>query len=201
MDRKLHALVKFEVSTDAVEIDVRGSLNQDSRHALVYIVRRVRRMGITSHIRVDFSRALLVESQALAGLRNDLNAIDGEATEVGLSTGSGVSLEFMGRPPILPSEAAAGSKSVEITGEFAASIDAAGVRPLHRYSDDELLAASDFVFSLLDQPTTSASPELLAHYDAIGMEISRREIRGAIVDPVEEALMESEPATPAEPAG
>lgn len=199
MDRRLHALVKFDVSTDAVEIDVRGSLNEDSRPALVHIVRRIRRMGITSHIRVDFSRAALVESQALAGLRNDLNAIDGGATEVGLAIGSGVSLEFMDRPAALPTETAARSKVVEITGEFAASIDAEGFQPLDKYSDDELLAASDFAFGLLDQPTTYASPELLAHYDAIGMEISRRKSQDAKADPHEQTLTESEPASPAEP--
>ncbi|MFH5879111.1 hypothetical protein [Arthrobacter sp. NA-172] len=179
MDRKLHALVKFDVSTDAVEIDIRGSLNQDSRPALVHTIRRIRRMGITSHIRVDCSHATLVESQALVGLRNDLNSIDGGTTEVGLSTRSGVSLEFMARRSALPAEGEAGPKSVEINGEFAASIDAGGSRPLDRYSDDELLAASDFAFGLLDHPTKSAGPELLARYDAIGMEISRREIAPA----------------------
>lgn len=199
MDRKLHALVKFDVSTDAVEIDVRGSLNQDSRPALVHIVRRIRRTGITSHIRVSFSRAALVESQALAGLRNDLNAIDGGATEVGLFTGSGVSLEFMDRPAVRPLEAEAGSKSVEITGEFAVSIDAGGFQPLDKYSDDELLAASDSVFGLLDAPAGLAGPELLARYDAIGMEISRREIHDATADPGEETRVESAPAAPAEP--
>ena len=199
MDRRLHALVKFDVSTDAVEIDVRGSLNEDSRPALVHIVRRIRRMGITSHIRVGFSRAALVESQALAGLRNDLNSIDGGGTEVGLAKGSGVSLEFMDRPAALPIETAAGSKFVEITGEFAASIDAGGFQPLDKYSDDELLAASDFAFGLLDQPTTYAGPELLAHYDAIGMEISRRKSQDLKADPLEKTLTESGPATPAEP--
>ncbi|WP_028267777.1 hypothetical protein [Arthrobacter sp. MA-N2] len=185
MDRKLHALVKFDVSTDAVEIDVRGSLNQDSRPALVYIVRRIRRMGITSHIRVGFSHATLVESQALAGLRNDLNAIDGGATEGGLSTGSGVSLEFMARPSVLSNEAAAGSKSMALTGDFSASIDAGGFGPLDKYSDDELFAASDFVFGLLDQPTTFGTPELRAQYDTIGTEISRREVKDATGDPSE----------------
>ncbi|MEV8148448.1 hypothetical protein AB0O52_09865 [Arthrobacter sp. NPDC080073] len=193
----MHALVKFDVSTDAVEIDVRGSLNEDSRPALVHIVRRIRRMGITSHIRVGFSRAALVESQALAGLRNDLNSIDGGGTEVGLAKGSGVSLEFMDRPATLPVEAAAGSKFVEITGEFAASIDADGFQPLDKYSDDELLAASDFAFGLLDQPTY-AGPELLAHYDAIGMEISRRKTQDLKADPLEKTLSESGHATPAE---
>lgn len=199
MDRRLHALVKFDVSTDAVEIDVRGSLNEDSRPALVHIVRRIRRMGIISHIRVSFARAALVESQALAGLRNDLNAIDGGATEVGLSTRSGVSLEFMDRPSALPVEAAAGPKPVEITGEFAASIDAGGFQPLDKFSDDELLAASDFAFGLLDQPTTFRGPELLAHYDAIGMEISRRKVQDPAANLARETPVESAPATPADP--
>jgi hypothetical protein len=199
MDRRLHAVVKFDVSTDAVEIDVRGSLNQDSRPALVHIVRRIRRMGVTSHIRVGFSRASLVESQALAGLRNDLNAIDGGTTEVGLVSGSGVSLEFTDKRASLPLGAATGSKSIEITGEFGASIDAAGFQPLDKCSDEELLAASDFAFGLLDQPGTSASPVVLAHYDAIGMEISRRKTQDLKTDPLEKTLTESGPATPVEP--
>ena len=55
MDRKLHALVKLDVTSDVVRIDVRGSLNHDSRPALVLVIRRIRRMGITGHIRVDLS--------------------------------------------------------------------------------------------------------------------------------------------------
>ena len=45
MDRKLHALVKLDVTSDVVRIDVRGSLNHDSRPALVMVIRRIRRMG------------------------------------------------------------------------------------------------------------------------------------------------------------
>lgn len=205
MDRKLHALVKLDVTADVVRIDIRGSLNQDSRPALVHVIRRIRRMGITSHIRVDFSRAALVESLALVGLRNDLNAIDGGATEAGISTGSGVSLEFMARRDVLPLEAGAASKSIEITGEFAASIDDAGFRPLAKYSDDELLAASDCVFGLLDEPTSLSGTELLAQYDAIGTEISRRQSQETMATtPVGvplEALVESAPAASAEPVG
>lgn len=205
MDRKLHALVKLDVTADVVRIDIRGSLNQDSRPALVHVIRRIRRMGITSHIRVDFSRAVLVESLALVGLRNDLNAIDGGATDAGISTGSGVSLEFMARREVLPLEAGAASKSIEITGEFAASIDDAGFRPLAKYSDDELLAASDCVFGLLDEPTSFSGTELLAQYDAIGTEISRRQSQETTATtPVEvpvEALVESAPAASAEPVG
>ncbi|WP_427173443.1 hypothetical protein [Arthrobacter sp. 92] len=205
MDHKLHALVRLDVTADVVRIDIRGSLNQNSRPALVHVIRRIRRMGITSHIRVDFSRAALVESLALVGLRNDLNAIDGGGTDAGTSTGSGVSLEFMARRDTLPGEAAAASKSIEITGEFAASIDETGFRPLSKYSDDELLAASDCVFGLLDEPVAFSGTELLAQYDAIGREISRRQsletkTKTTAALPVE-ALVESAPAVTGGPFG
>ena len=101
MDRKLHALVKLDVAADVVRIDVRGSLNQESRPALVHVIRRIRRMGVTAHIRVDLSQAAFVESPALVGLRNDLNAIDGGSSDGDTSTASGVSLEFMPRPDAL----------------------------------------------------------------------------------------------------
>jgi hypothetical protein len=175
MDRKLHALVKLDVVADVVRIEVRGSLNQESRPALVHVIRRIRRMGITAHIRVDLSQAAFVESPALVGLRNDLNAIDGVAPDGDGSGASGVSLEFMPRPDSLALDAGPGSKALEITGEFAASIDPSGCGPLAQYSDDELLAASDSVFGLLDDPAAISGTELLAQYDAIGMELSRRE--------------------------
>jgi len=63
-----------------------------------------------------------------------------------------------------------------MAGEFTASIDPSGTRKLHRFSDDELFAASDSVFGLLDDPADMARSELLATYDEIGMEISRREV-------------------------
>ena len=47
--------------------------------------------------------------------------------------------------------------------------------PLTRFSDDELLAASDSVFGMLDDPSDMARSELLASYDDISLEISRRE--------------------------
>ncbi|MDR6506109.1 hypothetical protein [Arthrobacter oryzae] len=175
MDRKLHALAKLDVTSDVVRIDVRGSLNHQSRPALVLVIRRIRRMGITAHIRVDFSQAAFVESGALVGLRNDLNAIDGGASEAGVSTGAGVSLDFMPRRDDLASDSDAGSRTLDISGEFAASIDPSGCGPLALYSDDELLAASDSVFGMLDDPAAIAGTELLARYDAIGREISRRE--------------------------
>lgn len=165
MDRKLQALVKLDVVSDVVRIDVRGNLTQDSRPALVHVIRKIRRMGIKSHIRVDLFRALHVESAALAGLRNDLNAIDGGAT--------GVSLELIQHGSHHHHDN--GAQALEITGEFLASIDPSGSQPLAKYSDDELLAASDSVFGMLDDPAAVTGSELLAQYEAIGMEIERRE--------------------------
>jgi hypothetical protein len=52
---------------------------------------------------------------------------------------------------------------------------AAGFRPLSNYSSHELLAASDSVFALLDDPAGRSGHELLARYEAIGEEIARRE--------------------------
>src|SRR5215211_7045523 len=92
MDRALNALVNLDVPADVVRIDVQGTLNQESRPGLVQIVRRIRRMGIRSHIRVELSRAVLVESTALAGLRQELNAIDA-STLMGIH-GAGVSLDL-----------------------------------------------------------------------------------------------------------
>lgn len=175
MDRNLHALVKLDVAADVVRIEVRGSLNQESRPALVHVIRRIRRMGITAHIRVDLSQAAFVESPALVGLRNDLNAIGGGASDGDTSTVSGVSLEFIPRRESLSPETGSALQTIEISGEFAASIDPSGCGPLAQYSDDELLAASDSIFGLLDDPAAIAGTELLAQYDAIGMEISRRE--------------------------
>jgi hypothetical protein len=63
-----------------------------------------------------------------------------------------------------------------MAGEFTASIDPSGTRKLNRFSDDELFAASDSVFGLLDDPADMARSALLATYDEIGMEISRREV-------------------------
>ena len=96
MDRALNAFVNLDVPADVVRIDIRGSLNQSSRPELVHIIRRVRRMGIRSHVRVDLSAAEKVESSALAGLRSDLNAIDSD-TLPGIY-GSGVSLAFSPGP-------------------------------------------------------------------------------------------------------
>jgi hypothetical protein len=198
MDRKLHALVKLDVVTDVVRIDVQGSLNQESRPSLVHIIRRVRRMGISSHIRVDLSGAAFIESAALAGLRNDLNAIDGE-TIPGLD-GEGVSLQLTAAATGRAASAGIMEQSLAITdlledgftGE-ANVVDLTGQallagRALAEYSDDELLAASDSLFALLDTPEAFAGSDLLARYKDIGQEISRRQpVDGVFQPPAEEA--------------
>ena len=140
------------------------------------LIQRVRRMGITSHIRVNLGLAVLVESAALAGLRNDLNAIDGAAALVetagALPSSAGVSLDLN---PFRDAPSSA-LRPLDLSADFSASIDASGTRPLNVYSDDELLAASDSVFGLLDNPADMARTQLLATYTEIGLEISRREV-------------------------
>lgn len=176
MDNSLNAQVKMDIATDVVRIDVRGSLTQGSRPSLMHLFSRVRRMGITSHIRVDLGRATFVEPSALAGLRNDLNAIDGAAALVdtagALPSSAGVSLEL--HPNV--ESAAAALPSLNLSADFTASIDTSGTRPLNVYSEDELLAASDSVFALLDDPAEMANTQLLATYVEIGLELSRREV-------------------------
>lgn len=181
MDTSLNAHAKLDIASDVLRIDVRGSLTQHSRPSLMQLIQRVRRMGITSHIRVDLGRAAFVESAALAGLRNDLNAIDGAAALVdtagALPSSAGVSLELS------PSRdtAVAALPSLDLSADFTASIDTSGTRPLNVFSDAELLAASDSVFGLLDNPADMARSQLLATYDEIGLEISRREAGPATV--------------------
>lgn len=174
MDQTLQAHVRIDVVADVVRISVRGSLTQASRPSLMHIIQRVRRMGIISHIRVDLGLAAFVESSALAGLRNDLNAIDGGSTgseTAGMPAPGGVSLELTPHR-----DDSATLPALDMSGEFLASVDPSGTRRLTRFSDDELLAASDSVFGLLDDPADMARSELLATYDEIGIEISRRKV-------------------------
>ena len=175
MDHSLNARVNLDIASDLVRIDVRGSLTQTSRPFLLQAIQRVRHMGINSHIRVDLGHAAFVESSALAGLRNDLNAIDGGAAQSGaagaLPGSAGVSLELNPRvehPDLV-------LRTLDLSGDFTASIDSTGTGPLTVLSDDELLAASDSVFGMLDNPADMAGSELLATYDEIALEISRRE--------------------------
>lgn len=175
MDQSLNAQVRIDTVSDTVRIDVLGSLTQISRPSLMQTIRRIRQMGITSHIRVNLGCSVLIESAALAGLRHDLNTVDGDAVRIAVAgsptRGSGVSLDLSGR--VLG--AAAALQPLDLAGEFTAPRAASVLRPLTGYSDDELLAASDSVFGLLDDPADMARSELLAAFDDIGLEITRRE--------------------------
>lgn len=205
MDRMLQALIKLDVVTDIVRIDVQGSLNQESRPSLVHIIRRVRRMGISSHIRVDLSGAAFIESAALAGLRNDLNAIDGE-TFAGVE-GQGVSLQMAATGEAAGSgilgRSLAFTESLAIADELTDGLldglmdglpqaetmpDSPGQalladRALGECSDDELLAASDLLFALLDTPQAFGGADLLARYNDIGHEISLRQSEDGVLQP------------------
>ena len=199
MDRMLQALIRLDVVTDIVRIDVQGSLNQESRPSLVHIIRRVRRMGISSHIRVDLSGAAFIESAALAGLRNDLNAIDGE-TFAGVE-GQGVSLQMAATGEAAGSgilgQSLAFTEPLAITDLFTDGFmdglphvetmpDSPGLladRPLGECSDDELLAASDLLFALLDTPQAFGGADLLARYNDIGHEISLRQSGDGVLQP------------------
>ncbi len=67
-------------------------------------------------------------------------------------------------------------RTLDISGRLHGIDRSSGTGPLTGFSDDELLAASDSVFGLLDDPADMAGSELLATYDEISLEISRREV-------------------------
>lgn len=195
MDRALNALVNLDVPADLVGIDVRGSLNHESRPDLMHIIRRVRRMGIRSHIRVDLSQAALVESSALAGLRSDLNAMDSN-TLPGIY-GAGVSLHLTAatdsrtfsegmspQPLVIVDDAALLAEGPDgLPAEPAAGLEELFGRPLAEYTDEELLTASDSLFALLDNPEAFAGSDLLGRYNDIGQEILRRQQQPETVFP------------------
>ncbi|MGM9472955.1 hypothetical protein ACS5PJ_13220 [Pseudarthrobacter sp. YS3] len=205
MDRKLHALVTRDVLTDTVRIDIRGSLNEESRPSLVRLVERVRSMGIPSHILVDLSRAALVESAALAGLRNVLNSLDGAVAPA--NAGAGVSLVLSGTADGAFPAAGIGVESLFLADDPAPDpasgfahgpagateadtqppLDAVFGPPLSEYSDDELFAASDSLFALLDTPEAFGGSDLLARFNDIGEEISRRKLPSGLDGPASEA--------------
>ncbi|HEX7202910.1 hypothetical protein [Arthrobacter sp. P2b] len=189
MDRALNAIVNLDVPADTVWIDVRGSLNHESRPDLMHIIRRVRRMGIRSHVRVDLSNAVLVESSALAGLRTDLNAMDSTLPAL---HGAGVSLHLTPATDSWTSPSDTGESRVQplvivdddvaLLGAGHDAFPAAPAepleeifgRPLAEYADEELLAASDSLFAMLDNPKAFAGADLLGRYNDIGQELSRR---------------------------
>lgn len=176
MDQSLNAHAKLDTASDIVLIDVRGSLTQASRPALLQSIQRVRQAGFSSHIRVDLGHAELVESSALAGLREDLNAVGGAVVALpdvagALPDSTGVSLELT--PHTEDPDAVL--RSLDLDGDIAASVGSSETGTLTVFSDDELLAASDTVFGMLDNPADMASSKLLATYEEISLEISRRE--------------------------
>jgi anti-anti-sigma regulatory factor len=219
MDRKLHALVTRDVLTDTVRIDIRGSLNEESRPTLVHLMTRVRSMGISSHILVDLSNAALIESVALAGLRSDLNAMDEASAQ---EKAAGVSLWLSGMPDaaspvagiaweslvmtdeltgepgldtapdlgVVPASGSALQPAPSATGPVNPASEISCGRPLSEYSDAELFAASDAVFALLDDPEASGGSVLLAQYNDIGEEISRRNLLSGLDGPADDVRLE-----------
>lgn len=190
MDRALDALVNLDVPADIVRIEVRGSLHRDSRPELLHIVRRVRRMGIRFRICVDLSQAALIESSALAGLRQDLNAMDTNSV-LGVPA-AGVSLQltpaatdwapedpFSRRPLLMDDDVRELFPGGKFAGEFPQLpvmwIEEFYGRPLTEYTDEELLQASDALFVLLDNPESLDSADLLGRYNDVGLEILRRQ--------------------------
>jgi len=176
MDNQLNSLIKIDDAAGTARIDVRGSLTQASRPDLVLEIRRVRRMGITSPITVDLSRAAFVESSALAGLRFDLNALDAGTWQVSSRPAPGVLLEVLANRDNTVSEARADFTALTDPAGLTEGQTAGGARPLSNYSSHELMAASDSVFGLLDDPAGRSGHELLARYEAICEEIARREL-------------------------
>jgi hypothetical protein len=175
MDQTLNAHVTLDTASDVVRIDVRGSLTRASRPSLLQTIQRVRHMGISSHIRVDLGRAEFVESSALAGLRTDLNAADGGVDQQDgagvLPEPTGVSLQL--NPHADKPDAVL--RSLDLDLDVTASVDSSESGVLTGFTDDELLAASDSVFGMMDNPAEMAHSGLLASYDEIVLELSRRE--------------------------
>jgi hypothetical protein len=197
----LNATTSRDDVTDTVRIDVLGSLDEASRPDLVHMIRRLRSMGVQSHVSVDLSHAARVESTALAGLRKDLNAMEGAPGTLG----GGVALMLTGVDAEQPADntvvplreitdvleadlAAAVEAAVETgaRGDSEPSLAPLAIRPLEEYSDAELFAASDEVFSLLDDPEALGGPDLLGRYNDIGQEILRRTPLSEILNPAGE---------------
>jgi hypothetical protein len=177
MDNQLNPLIKIDDAAGTARIDVRGSLTQATRPELMHQIQRVRRMGISSPITVELSHAAFVESSALAGLRFDLNALDAGTRQAAAVAGApGVLLEVMSTREHAVAESRPDFTALTNPAELSEALEDAGLRPLSDYSPDELLAASDAVFGLLDDPAGHSGQELLARYDAIGEEIARREV-------------------------
>ncbi len=187
----LNATASRHDPTNTVRVDVLGTLSQATRPSLGRMIHKLRSMGIQSHIAVDLSHAARVESAALAGLRADLNATGG-------GPGGGVSLVLARGTGTERPEDSAGVTILDISEApedgITLALDNASlpggpssltlaVRPLELYSDEELLAASDEVFSLLDDPGAMGGPDLVGQYHDIGQEILSRTPLSGLLDP------------------
>ncbi|MET3949039.1 hypothetical protein ABIB49_003765 [Arthrobacter sp. UYCu512] len=165
MDHHLDAIISLDTPTDTVHVDIDGSLTRVSRDALIGITGRIRQIRATSHIQVHLGRAAFVESAALAGLRTDLEAADHRPGDPPVR-GRGVSLDIRPR-----------ESTGALTSRSAATPGNGHRTPLSKFTDDDLLTASDFAFAWLDDengcPDTDVS-EMLALYELIGKEMSGR---------------------------
>lgn len=162
LDHQLQAVISLDPPRDTVYIDIDGSLTRFTRATLVDVTARIRKLRVSSHIRVHLGSAAFVETGSLAWLRTDLQANVGRAG---------------GRP-------AHGRVSLETSsteGGAASRLTLSGItlRParLGDFTRGDLLTASDFLFSWLDDalgcPGTNVSA-MLALYEHIGQEISGR---------------------------
>lgn len=176
MDNHLDSHVNVDRAAKTVRIDIRGSLARASRPDLLQEIQRIRGMGITYPITVDLSRAAFVESSALAGLRLDLNVQDCCLQGLSTAAGPGVSLVVMAGSGQDMAESRTDLAVLPYSSQPAIAPVPTAFRPLSSYSSPELLAASDTVFGLLDDPAGHCGNELLAQYEAICEELSRREL-------------------------
>lgn len=162
VDHQLQAIISLDVPRDTVHIDIDGSLTRVTRAALLEVTERIRKLRVSSHIRVQLGSAAFVESAALAGLRTDLEAI---VSRSGGRPGHGrVSLETR----CLESAATTRLALTGITLRTARLDD---------FTKVDLLTASDFVFAWLDDPSGCPGTDvsaMLALYEHIGQEIAGR---------------------------
>lgn len=162
VDHQLQAVISLDVPRDTVHVDIDGRLTRVTRAALLEVTKRIRKLRVSSDIRVHLGSAAFVESAALAGLGTDLQALVGR---VGGRPGQGrVSLQT--RP---------GASAV--ASRHALSGITLRAARLDDFTRADLLTASDFVFAWLDDahgcPGTDVSA-MLALYEHIGREISCR---------------------------
>ncbi|MCB5290673.1 hypothetical protein BJQ90_00087 [Arthrobacter sp. SO3] len=159
---QLQAVISLDPPRDTVHIDIDGSLTRFTRAALLDVTTRIRKLRVSSHIRVHLGSAVFVESGSVAWLRTDLQANVGRAG--GRPAHGGVSLETSS-----PKSGAAARHTLSGITLRSARLD--------DFTKVDLLTASDFLFAWLDDalgcPGTNVSA-MLALYEHIGQEISGR---------------------------